>query len=102
MGLAEIVKSSIIASKEMFDRLSRMHDVLSLEELEPLIADTCRIKADIVSKDEKEENLRSVLNFGHTVGHAIESASDYSLSHGRSVILGMLAEAWISRQCRTI
>ena len=97
-GAAEIVKSSIVASREMFDRLSRMHDILSVEELEPFIPSTCRIKAEVVSKDEKEENLRSILNFGHTVGHAIESASDYSLSHGRSIILGMLAEAWIARQ----
>ncbi len=97
-GAAEIVKSSIVASREMFDRLSHVRDILSIAELEPLIPATCRIKAGIVSRDEKEENLRSILNFGHTVGHAIESASNYSLSHGRSIILGMLAEAWIARQ----
>ena len=97
-GAAEIVKSSIVADSEMFDRLSRTHDVLAVEDLKPLIPLTCKIKAEIVSRDEKEENLRSTLNFGHTVGHAIEASSNFSLSHGRSVILGMVAEAWIAKE----
>lgn len=96
-GLGEMIKYSVIASRRLFDRLANT-DMDSPKELKQFIPECCRIKVGVVSRDEKEENLRSILNYGHTVGHAIEAASDYSLAHGKSVILGMLAEAWIAKE----
>ena len=94
-GVAEIVKCAIIASREMFDDLTRIN-LFELGEIKRFIFRTCSIKAEVVSRDEREVNLRSILNFGHTVGHAIEAASSYALSHGTCVVLGMIAEAWIA------
>jgi 3-dehydroquinate synthase len=96
-GLAEIVKYAIIADPAMFDRL-RALTIFDAETLSGFIVDACRIKARVVSKDEREANLRAVLNFGHTVGHAIESSSDYKLAHGACVFLGMMAESWIAHR----
>jgi 3-dehydroquinate synthase len=94
-GLAEIVKCAIIADRGIFGELRNLTEFTS-DTLRKFIVDAVRIKAEVVSKDEREFNLRSVLNFGHTVGHAIESSSNYSLSHGTCVILGMMAESWIA------
>lgn len=93
-GVAEIIKCAVIADRRLFDRLSAMEFASDIPV--DLIEGACSIKAGIVSKDERETNLRAVLNYGHTVGHAIESASDYRLSHGTCVILGMMAEGWIA------
>ena len=95
-GVAEMVKCAIVADREMFERISSLDgfDSIPVE----LIVAACRIKAEVVSEDEKELNLRAILNYGHTVGHAIESSSNYRLSHGVCVILGMLAEGWIALQ----
>ncbi|MGI0080337.1 MAG: 3-dehydroquinate synthase [Nitrososphaerales archaeon] len=94
-GLGEIIKYSVIASRPMFEKLAKSN-MDSVCELKQFVAECCRIKVRVVSKDEREDNLRSILNYGHTVGHALEAASDYSLNHGKSVILGMLAEGWIA------
>ncbi|MBW2330925.1 MAG: 3-dehydroquinate synthase, partial [Deltaproteobacteria bacterium] len=59
---------------------------------------SCKIKADIVEMDEKELGLRRILNFGHTLGHALESATDYGLSHGEAVSIGMVGAAKISHR----
>lgn len=96
-GLGEMIKYSIIANRSLFGKLSNS-TMNSVAELKQFIPECCRIKVRVVSMDEREENLRSVLNYGHTVGHAIEAASDYSLTHGKSVILGMLAEGWIAKE----
>jgi 3-dehydroquinate synthase len=96
-GLAEMIKCAVIASREMFRRLAKVAD-LDSRIPDDVIVKACEIKARIVSEDETENNLRAVLNYGHTVGHALESASNYRLSHGRSVILGMMAEGWIARR----
>ncbi|MDV3293646.1 MAG: 3-dehydroquinate synthase [Nitrososphaerales archaeon] len=94
-GLAEIIKCAVIADRKMLDRLSALAESDSKITTD-LIVDACKIKARVVSKDEKETNLRAVLNYGHTVGHAIESSSNYRLSHGTCVILGMMAESWVA------
>lgn len=94
-GFAEVVKCSIVADRKMFEEASATADPGAAISTE-LILHACKIKAEIVSKDEEETNLRAVLNFGHTVGHALESASNYRLSHGSCVFLGMLAEGWIA------
>lgn len=84
-GWSEIVKYSIIRDRELFDIL------LNDAKPEPgaVIARCVGIKRDIVTEDEKETGLRMLLNFGHTVGHAIEKCSDYRISHGQAVAIGM-------------
>lgn len=61
-----------------------------------MIYHCCRIKAEIVAADEKEANLRRILNYGHTIGHAVEAASDFDIPHGFAVAIGMVAVAKIS------
>ena len=69
----------------------------SSAEMPRIIKDCCRIKAKIVSRDEKESGLRKILNFGHTFGHALEQATGYSVfTHGEAVILGMRWASWFS------
>jgi len=99
-GLAEIVKCAVIADEGMFERISSLSPGFDGSSGIPveLIAGACRVKAGVVSRDERELDLRAILNYGHTVGHALESSSGYGLSHGACVILGMLAEGWIASQ----
>ena len=85
-GLAEALKMSLTCDAELF---SLFESGAAAGELEHVIARSVAIKADIVTRDEKESGLRRVLNFGHTIGHAIESAG-YGLCHGECVALGML------------
>jgi 3-dehydroquinate synthase len=94
-GVAEIAKCAIVADREMFSQLSKLTKFDS-DIPRKFIVRACRIKARIVSEDEKETNLRVVLNYGHTVGHAIESSSNFRLRHGMCVTLGMMAESWIA------
>jgi 3-dehydroquinate synthase len=96
-GLGEIIKSGIIADRKLFESIEKIHTP-SIKDLKPLIAETVKIKTRVVAEDERESNLRSILNYGHTVGHAIEAASDFTLSHGKCVILGMAAEGWIASE----
>src|SRR5207249_4393755 len=93
-GFAEIIKHAIIADPEMFDILK---DV-DLEDVAPLIKRNIEIKSKIVAKDELDlTGERALLNFGHTVGHAIERAGDYQqLLHGEAVSLGIVAACAIS------
>ena len=96
-GLYEVVKYGVIADRDLFDRVDR--DLTAIFErdaaaLVPIIATSCRIKADVVAQDERESGLRRTLNFGHTVGHALEAVSDYQrYAHGEAVAYGMLAAA---------
>src|SRR5437773_11410812 len=93
-GFAEIIKHAIIADAEMFDALK---DV-DFENLAPLIRSNIEIKAAIVARDERDRTgERAILNFGHTVGHAIERAGDYrKFLHGEAVSLGIVAACAIS------
>ena len=99
-GLYEVVKYGAIASRPLFDTTSRdLKRVVSKARgnLAPLIAACCRIKADVVEQDEHEAGPRRVLNFGHTVGHALETVTGYKrFKHGEAVAHGMLAAAHIS------
>jgi 3-dehydroquinate synthase len=99
-GLYEVVKYGVIASKALFDLVSsNLKPLFSHDEhvLAPLIADCCRIKADVVVSDEREAGPRRTLNFGHTVGHALEAITKYRrFRHGEAVAYGMLAAARIS------
>ncbi len=93
-GLAEVIKYGVIADEDFFQFLeSKRERILSLDI--PTITDTiarcCEIKAWVVEQDEREGDLRRILNFGHTIGHAIEAASDFQLIHGLAVAMGMSA-----------
>ena len=96
-GLYEAVKYGVIASRGLFDRLAT--DLRKLfardpEALLPVIAECCRIKADVVGRDEKEAGPRRALNFGHTAAHALEAVTKYRrFRHGEAVGYGMLAAA---------
>jgi 3-dehydroquinate synthase len=95
-GMAEIIKYGVIADKELFNYLeNNRENILSLgNSIIHVIRRSCEIKAGIVSKDEKEAGLRAILNFGHTIGHAIETATDYKrFLHGEAVAIGMCAAA---------
>ncbi|MEO8678839.1 MAG: 3-dehydroquinate synthase [Vicinamibacterales bacterium] len=94
-GLYEVIKYGVIADPTLLDRLhGSLHAVFEREPeaVTPLVAASCRIKAHIVSADEREAGGRRVLNFGHTVGHALEAATKYRrFRHGEAVAYGMLA-----------
>jgi len=95
-GLAEVIKYGVIYDDEFFSLLERQREAIlacELSVLEKIIARCCEIKAAVVEADEKESNLRRILNFGHTIGHAVEGASGYSLAHGMAVAIGMAAVA---------
>ena len=96
-GLYESIKYGIIASRPLFERIARDLPRLFAREpaaLVPMIADCCRIKADVVGQDERESGPRRALNFGHTAGHAIEAVTRYRrFRHGEAVAYGMLVAA---------
>ncbi|MGH7279691.1 MAG: 3-dehydroquinate synthase [Candidatus Rokuibacteriota bacterium] len=101
-GLAEIVKHGIVLDAAYFAELERDSGLLAErhpETLERVIAGSCQLKASVVERDEREADLRAVLNYGHTVGHALEAASDYRrFTHGEAVALGIVAEARLARR----
>lgn len=98
-GLAETIKHACIADREMFEYLEEHMDAIkdvSREECIHISEDNCRIKYNVVMKDEKESGLREILNLGHTVGRAIETVSDYRLLHGEALSIGMVAQVMLS------
>jgi len=93
-GYGEILKHSLIANKSFYNFLDKNSDKilkLSSPYIEKAIYESCKIKKNVVEKDEKEKGLRKILNFGHTFAHAYEASLGYSkkLNHGEAVILGM-------------
>jgi 3-dehydroquinate synthase len=96
-GLYEVVKYGVIASRPLFDRLvSDLPAVFTRDPdtLAEVIGESCRIKARVVSEDEREAGPRRALNFGHTIGHALEALTQYRrFRHGEAVAYGMLAAA---------
>jgi 3-dehydroquinate synthase len=103
-GFAEIVKHGVIADHEYFDTVAAYVGTggqgarQDLDELTPLIRRSVEIKSAIVAKDERESGLRKVLNFGHTIGHAIEAASEFKMLHGEAVAIGLVAEARLAER----
>ncbi len=101
-GMAEVIKYGIINDRELFERLERADGLqqrdMSLELLAFILARSAGAKAEVVSKDEREiTGLRATLNYGHTIGHAIESVTGYTtLNHGEAVALGMVAAGRIA------
>ncbi|HEY7172256.1 MAG TPA: 3-dehydroquinate synthase [Vicinamibacterales bacterium] len=96
-GLYEVIKYGMTSSPTLFDRISRDRQAIfarNPEVLAAVITESCRIKADVVAKDEKESGLRRILNFGHTAGHALEAVTKYRrYRHGEAVAYGMLVAA---------
>jgi 3-dehydroquinate synthase len=96
-GLYEVVKYGIIANRQLFDLVARDTKAIFArdpEVLVPAIVESCRIKADVVSKDERESGLRRILNYGHTIGHALEAVTKYRrFRHGEAIAYGMVAAA---------
>jgi 3-dehydroquinate synthase len=96
-GLYEVVKYGMIASRALFERVASDSKAIFARDpdvLLPAIAESCRIKAEIVSADERESGLRRVLNYGHTIGHALEAVTKYRrFRHGEAIAYGMLAAA---------
>ena len=99
-GMAEVIKFGVIRDKALFDSVdAQSADIKSLDAdvLTRLVASCCQIKAEVVAEDEREGGLRAILNFGHTLGHALEQASGYgTYLHGEAISIGMHAAAKIS------
>jgi 3-dehydroquinate synthase len=101
-GLAEVIKYGIISDAALFGRLER--DLPKLLQREPktlaaVVARCCEIKAEVVGQDETESGLRAILNFGHTIGHALEAISHYGkYLHGEAISIGQVAAARLSAQ----
>ena len=99
-GMAEVIKYGIIADKIFFAYLE--NNISSILKLEPnylihIVEVSCKIKAQIVEKDERESGLRAILNYGHTIGHALESVTNYKIfKHGEAVSIGMAYAAQIA------
>lgn len=101
-GLGEVVKYGIVFDAEFFAFLeSNLDSIMQLDPASILSvqARCCELKAHVVAEDERELGLRAVLNYGHTVGHALEAVGHYrTLKHGEAVLLGMIAESFIARE----
>lgn len=95
-GLAEVIKYGVIYDRNFFNFMeAKRGEILNgdLEVMAEVIEKCCAIKAAVVAADEKEADVRRILNFGHTIGHAVEAASDFSIAHGQAVAIGMVAAA---------
>lgn len=98
-GMGEVIKHGIIRDSEFFDYIEKNSDKIKTLDNETLIKMdkiNCSIKADVVEQDEKENGLRAILNFGHTIGHAVESAYDFKMTHGECVGIGMVGASYIA------
>lgn len=95
-GLAEVIKYAAIMDRRLFAYLEQHRAAIlhrSLRTLRLIVGRCCELKKEVVQTDEKEESFRRILNFGHTVGHALESLSHYRMPHGAAVAVGMSVEA---------
>ena len=90
-GIAEAVKTAVIQDAELFEFFKKRITNKDSETLKQIIGKCVEIKANVVAQDEKEGGLRQILNFGHTLGHAIEKLSNYEITHGEAVSIGMAA-----------
>lgn len=100
-GMAEVIKYGVIYDHQLFEfianNLNKIYDY-DFDALKRIIKRSCEIKAYVVEMDEREANLRKILNYGHTIGHAIEQLSDYCITHGEAISAGMFLEAKISNK----
>ena len=100
-GMGEVIKYGIIKDVELFEFLENQHQTITARDpgaLEWMIYRSCAVKAWVVSEDERESGLRAILNYGHTIGHALEAASEYAnYKHGQAVSIGMACAAWMAQ-----
>jgi 3-dehydroquinate synthase len=102
-GMAEIVKHALIKDLELFEMLERnIEAYLKLTHIEELIERSCKIKQSVVEADPEGRFLRHILNFGHTIGHAVEKMSEYMIPHGIAVAYGMMVESALSNRATGI
>lgn len=101
-GIGEVIKYGIIYDYNFLEYINKnLSKLFALEEevIIKVIKRCCEIKAEVVSKDEKEEGLRKILNYGHTIGHALETATHYkNYTHGEAVLIGMYYEALMAKK----
>jgi 3-dehydroquinate synthase len=100
-GMAEVIKYGVVRDAAFFEYLEKNRTrVLALDPdaLEHVIQRCCAIKAEVVSKDEREGGLRAILNYGHTIGHAIETAENFTIRHGYAVAIGMVIAARLAHR----
>lgn len=93
-GMAEVIKYGMIMSKDFYNYIKENKKKIKdkdEDELSKMIKKCCEFKAEVVSKDEKEKGMRAILNFGHTIGHSVESLKEFELIHGECVGIGMVA-----------
>lgn len=99
-GISEVIKYAVIWDAELFEFMEKnINDIVKISpaHLNHIIVRSCEIKAKVVSEDEKESGLRAILNYGHTIGHAIETETDYrQFLHGEAIAIGMCIEARLS------
>lgn len=100
-GLAEIIKAAVISGEDFFSMLEKSISNLQSTppRLEEAIANSCKIKIDLITHDIYEKNgMRSLLNYGHTFGHAIEILTSYEFTHGESISIGMSCAAYVAKK----
>jgi 3-dehydroquinate synthase len=100
-GMAEVIKYGVIRDAEFFEYLDKnRRKILALDPdaLAYIIRRSCEIKTEVVSSDERESGLRAILNYGHTIGHAIETAEGFTVRHGYAVAVGMVIAARLSHK----
>lgn len=100
-GMGEILKSALIYDASFYQWLGEhRHEVIARDSqaLAHMIRECCRIKSEVVESDPTEQGVRAILNFGHTIGHAVEKLMDFSMLHGQCVGVGMAAAVWLSWQ----
>ncbi|MCU0544242.1 MAG: 3-dehydroquinate synthase [Oscillatoriaceae cyanobacterium Prado104] len=101
-AMAEVIKYGVIWDAELFEMLEKSNRLDQMRYVKPellaeILSRSCQAKADVVSKDEKESGLRAILNYGHTIGHAVESLTGYkTINHGEGVAIGMVAASRIA------
>ena len=102
-GMAEVIKYGLISDRALFDQLTHMEASKWQQQIKAIIYRCCEIKAEIVSKDEEDKGMRQILNFGHTIGHAVESYYHYSgYAHGEGVAIGMYMKACMAYVAKKI
>jgi 3-dehydroquinate synthase len=105
-GLYEVIKCGVIRDAELFETLEQDRDEVLAQDpeiVDEIIAGAVRIKAEVVSADERESDLRRILNFGHTVGHALEAETGYTrLLHGEAVAFGMIAATLLAVEASSL
>ncbi len=104
-GFGEILKHGLIKDLSYFHWLKEHYDAvwaLEYEALEFMIYESCKIKRGVVERDPKEKGERALLNFGHTIGHAIEKLSNFKLTHGTCVGLGIVAASYLSKEQKNL